>query len=131
MKRQLIIRGVMLVTAVVLGVLIIRRDSLHDVTPCSVTPGCVTANSRISGTFTTTQYGFPAAYRTTQAFRPTQGADYKEMTITQRTINIPIIVINVIFWFCLLDTLWRTRMAIRMWYKRRFMESAASEKPAG
>jgi len=129
MKRQLIIRSVILLCAMLLSLLIIRRDSLQNVSPCAITPGCVTANSRVSGTLITTSYGFPVAYRTTQSFRPTQGADYKEMSITQRAINIPVVIINIIFWFCLLDTLWRTRLAIRAWYRRRFMEEKASDKP--
>jgi hypothetical protein len=120
-KFHIISRLVILVLAIACSLLIIRRDGVQNASPCALTPGCVTENTRLSGTIISTNYGFPVAYRTSQTFRPTQGANYKEMSITQKAVNIPVILIDILFWFALLELLWRTRLDIRSWYERRFM----------
>lgn len=123
-KFHIVSRLILLVLAIALSILIVRRDGIQNASPCSLTPGCVTENTRLSGTLTTTTYGFPVVYRTSQSFRPTQGADYKEITIAQKSANIPIIFVNILFWFALLELLWRTRLDIRRWYQRRFIEDS-------
>jgi hypothetical protein len=130
-KFHIISRLAILVLAIAFSLLIIRRDGVRNASPCALTPGCVTENTRLSGTITTTSYGFPVAYRTSQAFRPTQGADYKEISITQKAVNIPVILIDVLFWFALLELLWRTRLDIRSWYERRFIHSSSAEAHTG
>jgi|GEM_PF-2953193 len=120
MKQKIIARLALVTVALALSLLVIRRDGLANVAPCEMTPGCVSSNTVVRGTFTTVHYGFPVAYRETKIFRPTKNADYQEMRLTQQGVSVSTIILDVIFWYALLELLWRVRTTIMHTVRRRY-----------
>jgi hypothetical protein len=117
MKRMIINRLALITVALVFSLVLFTREGTRNASPCEMTPGCVSTNNAARGTVINTRQGFPVAYKVTQTFRPTKGADYKEAKLTQEGISITAIALNVLFWFALLDLLLRIRSAILNKYR--------------
>ena len=125
MKRAIIDRLALVTIALALSLIVFTRDGMRNVSPCDMTPGCVTANQSIIGTFITTRQGFPVAYKVTQTFQPTKGASYKQASLTQQGVDAAAIALDVLFWFALLELLRRIRSTILDKYRPAPQAAAA------
>lgn len=125
MKRTIISRLILGIIAVILSLALFTRDGVRNVSPCDLTPGCVSTNNDIRGTYITTDQGYPAPYKHTETFRPTQGANYKQASLMQQNVNIAAILLNVVFWFLILEMPFRIRAAIRAKYRPTLQANTA------
>ena len=131
MKRAVIGRLALVTVAIALSLAVFTRDGVRNVSPCDMVPGCVSApDSHVAGTFITMRNGFPVAYRETQIFQPTKGATYKEARLSQEGVKISAIILDVIFWYALLELLFRIRATVRTAFRPNAPDKPAAETVA-
>lgn len=113
MKNKLALYSIFAVISILLSTLIITSNSLSNVTACVKSPGCINLDKQPRGKLTIRYYGFPSTYKQTATFYPQNGderranyAGYAETRSITKAMSIPNIVINIVFWFALLHTLY-------------------------
>lgn len=113
MKNRLFPHLIMLVIAVLAGTLFVTWNSLSNVSACVQAPGCTNRDLQPLGTMTTRNYGFPAVYKQTVTFKPANNdqrtrnyAGYASASAVTKAMSWPIVLVNVIFWFALLFSLY-------------------------
>lgn len=99
---------IQLVLAVLLSTCISRTSWLSPVSPCIHAPGCIDSSGLV-GKASTQYRGFPVAYRETTSFMPTNHHRYAIVSEEAATTNvmgtITTVLINVVFWYALLEVI--------------------------
>jgi hypothetical protein len=95
----------LLVIAVLLSIGIVRTTERHPVSPCAMEPGCI-VTSQIGTSHTATR-GFPLTLHQTNMFKPEKPIHYAETKVETEGFSVPFLIMDVVFWFALLDLAWR------------------------
>ncbi len=82
-----------------------------------------------SGTYTDKEYGFPATYREVESFHPSNGS-FVSSSFERHNRKTFFIVVNIVFWACLLTVLfWPFVMLAEKAKKRNEVKVTEEKKP--
>jgi len=90
--------------AVVLSLGAFRAHSYKSVAPCFNTPAC---QSPYIGTLKIRSYGFPTVYRQTATYKPDASNAFANSSVEQQGFSWVYVIANAIFWFALLEGVYR------------------------
>lgn len=93
--------AILILIAVVLSLVTFRYKSLDNVSPCIITPGCVSQDNTL-GRITIKKQGYPLVYRETITFEPAVQTNFAIVKSEPKGMSVTSIGINTIFWYALL-----------------------------
>lgn len=104
-------KTILVLISLILGLVYFQQTTAINVYPCSDSAGCVGSGSR--GNLSSKRFGFPAAYKETVRFRPTENPTYFESTYERHKINPLVIAANTAFWYVILH------FVVNLWSKSK------------
>ena len=104
MKKLTKISIFSIVVAIALSVGIVRSTSQTGMPPCWRAPACEYGSEK--GELVTIKQGYPLTYREKQIYKPEKPIHYATAGAEQEGMSIPHILINIIFWYALLELIY-------------------------
>ncbi len=110
------------IIAIVLSLGAFRAHSYKSVAPCFNTPAC---QSPYTGTLKIRSYGFPIVYRQTATYKPDASNTFANSSVEQQGFSWVYVVANAIFWFALLEGVYRLWLKVAQKNASGTVEDAA------